>query len=339
LRAHFVELRSHQLEDVLTADQNHESSEMDSDAFGNGCGFNIPHDGEPCNDPGHYENGKNGGGPSDSDSETRGSRSSSKGSRHSSSSRRSNSRDYDSNSHGNDVRMFVNLQADRKRTGGGGKSSGRSSGHSSGRSSGHSSGSGSGSSSREYDEDGHCEWNGVGDGNPKQYEEQCASMDSAHCGAWATDHGYDQNRCMWVPDSIRDAVAAGNLGISSEIGCIWDMTGCSTDCDETKMTTRCATLNHDKEVCESQIGKDYRCKWSHGEDGKLKSLMSTVQSTWNGMTGMMAEDVTSSDMLLGLSLLVSLVFALYQCYQWRCGGHDGYEKLQDVAGPGVPVLV
>ena len=310
---------------------------MDSDAFGNGCGFNIPHDGEPCNDPGHYENGKNGGGPSDSDSESRGSRSSSKGSRHSSSSRRSNSRDYDSNSHGNDVRMFVNLQADRKRTGGGGKSSGHSSGRSSGHSSG--SGSGSGSSSREYDEDGHCEWNGVGDGNPKQYEEQCASMDSAHCGAWATDHGYDQNRCMWVPDSIRDAVAAGNLGISSEIGCIWDMTGCSTDCDETKMTTRCATLNHDKEVCESQIGKDYRCKWSHGEDGKLKSLMSTVQSTWNGMTGMMAEDVTSSDMLLGLSLLVSLVFALYQCYQWRCGGHDGYEKLQDVAGPGVPVLV
>ena len=78
-----------------------EQDSVSADAFGNGCGFNIPHDGEPCNDPGHYENGMNGGGPTDSESRSRsGSNSGSRGSRRSSSkgsgSRSgSGSRDYD----------------------------------------------------------------------------------------------------------------------------------------------------------------------------------------------------------------------------------------------------
>merc|ERR1719356_1317488 len=165
-------------------------------------------------------------------------------------------------------------------------------------------------------------------------------MDFSRCGAWASDHGYDQNRCMWVPNSIRDAVAAGNSGISSRaptFECIWDMTGCSADCDETKMTTRCATLSQDQDICESQIGKDYRCKWSHGEEQSqslMDSVKSTVENTWRGIVD---EDITSTDMLLGLSLFVSMVFAMYQCYQSKCGGHGEYEKLRD--GPAAPVMV
>ena len=136
------------------------------------------------------------------------------------------------------------------------------------------------------------------------------------------------------------AVDAGNSGTSSEIGCIWDMTGCSADCDETKMTTRCAAMNHDKDVCESQIGKDYRCKWSHGEGqtqssmSVMDSVKSTVKNTWSGIVD---EDITSTDMLLALSLFVSMVFAMYQCYQSKCGGHGEYEKLRD--GPAAPVMV
>jgi len=205
--------------------------------------------------------------------------------------------------------MFVDLQADRKRS-----RSGRSS-----------------SNDHDHDEGGHCEWNGIGDGNQRQYEEQCASMDAAHCGAWATDHQYDNNRCMWVPDSISEAVSSGT---NAALGCVWDKTGCGLLCDEMKMATRCATLSHDQNVCESQIGRDYRCVWNHGE--REQSMMDAVGSS---LVDAMSEQISSADILLGLSLFVSMAFAVYQCYQWRCGHPDGYRKLPGVVGPGVSGLV
>jgi len=139
---------------------------------------------------------------------------------------------------------------------------------------------------------------------------------------------------MWVPDDIQNAVSMGN---HKNLDCVWDETGCGMVCDENKMKIRCATLSHDKNVCESQIGRDYRCTWSTTQDVSLSSLMDSVRSTLKGI--MDDEDVASTDILLGFSLFVSMSFALFQCYKWRCHKNGEYEKLPDEMGPGAPVLL
>jgi len=134
---------------------------------------------------------------------------------------------------------------------------------------------------------------------------------------------------MWVPDTIQAAVSLSSH-VNVDLGCVWDQAQCD-HCDSRKMQTRCALLSHDQAVCESQIGTDYRCVWAAQNKAMMLDVVGTVSAA-------MRQQITATDILLGLTLFVSVTFAVYQCYRWMCGPKEGYEKVPDTAGPGVPTI-
>jgi len=318
--------------------------DINGEAFGNGCGFTNPHDSTPCNNPGHFEDGKNGGGPflsqrmSSAAEQSEGSEQvpavAQKGciwdgsgcfngcdevAMKSRCERLSHAMDSCLGDEGREKRCVWShgannalnaLSVDLR-------SHGLTAYQRTNRLSG----------STDFDDgDGHCEWNAVGEGAPREYEERCGSMDAAHCGAWAAD-----SHCMWVPDGISEAVASGTR---LAVECQWDGTGCASQCDQKKMTTRCATLSHDQTVCESDIGREFRCVWS-GRVGGVGGEQSLVQAVGE----VLSEEISSADIVLGGTLFLATAFVVFQCHRWRCSKHHEYQKLPDVAGPAVAGFV
>jgi len=99
----------------------------------------------------------------------------------------------------------------------------------------------------------------------------CAWIDNYE-GEW----GCNKAGCEWMDDP------SGCDGLF-DAGCVWDGTGCHGDCDTKSMEDRCSRYNHDKDLCEGDVGQDYRCIWSH--DGNT-----VVQADEVEMEAMMSHD-------------------------------------------------
>jgi len=124
--------------------------------------------------------------------------------------------------------------------------------------------------------------------------------------------------------SDEDAV---DLEADAVTGCVWDGTGCFDDgCDPDQRVANCGKFEQ-QDACESDTGKDNRCRWSFGEgdamlfgviDYGALQLLNPMEMTWD----------------LLLVVVASLVFMAWTGYNavrwWQRPKQFEYEPVYEV---------
>jgi len=127
------------------------------------------------------------------------------------------------------------------------------------------------------------------------YEAECRRLSMAECMTTGP-----RGRCTYIPAE------------DSQIGCVWNGSGCAMGCVPAEMELRCRALSHDQSACEGAEGEDLRCEWSKaGEPMAALSLSDRVRLF------AMDSALSTRDVLLVLLLAVTALFGLYQLYR-RC---------------------
>jgi len=141
-----------------------------------------------------------------------------------------------------------------------------------------------------------CVWDGTGCFDDLCDEEQrgenCAKFEQQD--ACQSEMGKD-NRCRW---SFGDAVAVvanaydpneDIIEVDTDGLCVWDGTGCFDDlCDEEQRGLNCGKFEQ-QSSCESDTGKENRCRWSSEEASSLLfgvidfdfAMPSPLEMTWD----------------------------------------------------------
>jgi len=189
---------------------------------------------------------------------------------------------------------------------------------------------------------GDCVWDGTGTVDEATMTAFCNNLQEREC--MASDSGRKEGRCTWIgrvhaqmsasthrdetesqDRSKRDEPMSSNARSKpTELGCVWDGSGCTGDCSVEAMTARCSQLSHAKEDCEGDEGQSQRCVWRQSLEQEL--LDHRVESVINFKLSVV-------DIVLGLFSLISVVFALTQLRQWWTNREynevkDGMEEVE-----------
>jgi len=191
-----------------------------------------------------------------------------------------------------------------------------------------------------------CVWDGTGSVDGATMTAFCNSLQERECVA--SDSGRKEGRCMW--NGRVHSQMSGVSGVASnhydpvetesneqrqsgdhmssdarskptELGCVWDGSGCTGGCSREEMTARCILLSQAQEDCESE----HRCVWSHSQEDMEQQLLDhRIESVVNFKLSVL-------DIVLGLVSFISIVFALNQLRHWWTNRE--YNEVKDEMEP------
>jgi len=129
------------------------------------------------------------------------------------------------------------------------------------------------------------------------------------------------------PPSVDVVADANKVGV-----CVWNGLGCNTGdgvngvfmgCDSSKMISRCAKLGG--AACEGDQGELYRCYWDRGGEreaapkGERTEAERLEMEMDSAVLAVADLEVTAGDVLLAVTVLLTMAVAGYQLYSW-CDG-------------------